>query len=96
MEKVYSFDPIPAELETEKHKYILGGQANLWTEYIPTESQAEYMLLPRMTALSEVLWTMKENKNWDDFKVRLTDFKSTYDDMGVNYATHIFKAEIKD
>ena len=93
LEKVYSFDPIPAELEADKHQYILGGQANLWTEYIPTESQAEYMLLPRMTALSEVLWTSKEDKNWDDFILRLNDFRSVYNDLGVNYGKHVFNSK---
>lgn len=91
VEKVYAFDPIPEELEEDKHQYILGGQANLWTEYIPTEAQAEYMLLPRLTALSEVLWTAKEDKNYDDFKNRLNDFRAVYDDLGVNYAKHVFE-----
>ncbi len=96
LEKVYAFDPIPEELEAEKHQYILGGQANLWTEYIPTESQAEYMLLPRMTALSEVLWTTKEHKDWNDFKIRLNDFRSVYDELGVNYGKHLFEKETEE
>ena len=96
VEKVYAFDPIPEELEVEKHQFILGGQANLWTEYIETESHAEYMLLPRMTALSEALWTAKEDKNWDDFKIRLTDFRNTYDALGVNYGKHVFTETVEE
>ena len=91
VEKVYAFDPMPAELDAEKAKYILGGQANLWTEYIATESHAEYMLLPRMTALSEALWTDTANKDFEDFKVRLQDVRADYDRLGYNYATHVFE-----
>lgn len=91
VEKVYSFDPVPAELADENRQYILGGQANLWTEYIDTEKQAEYMLLPRMTALSEALWTSKEQKDYEDFKGRLTSFRSRYDAMNLNYAKHVFE-----
>lgn len=91
VEKVYAFDPMPAELEAEKAKYILGGQANLWTEYIATESHAEYMLLPRMTALSEALWTDTSNKDFEDFKVRLQDVREDYDRLGYNYAKHVFE-----
>jgi hexosaminidase len=91
VEKVYAFDPMPAELDAEKAKYILGGQANLWTEYIATESHAEYMLLPRMTALSEALWTDTGRKDFEDFKVRLKDVREDYDRLGYNYAKHVFE-----
>ena len=62
VEKVYAFDPIPEELEEEKHPYILGGQANLWTEYIPTEEQAEYMLLPRMNCVKRGAYGLQKLK----------------------------------
>ena len=55
----------------EEQKYIIGAQANLWTEYIANNAKVEYMLFPRIEALSEVLWSPKENRNWDDFKNRL-------------------------
>jgi len=90
VEKVYSFDPMPAELDSAKQVFILGGQANLWTEYIASEAQAEYMLLPRMTALSEALWTESSSKDWDDFKQRLHHMRSLYDQRSYNYATHVF------
>ncbi len=63
VEKVYSYDPIPEELSEDKHKYILGAQGNVWTEYITTPEHVEYMVLPRLTALSEVLWTSKPQKD---------------------------------
>lgn len=94
VEKVYSFDPVPEELGENKAKYILGGQANLWTEYISTESYAEYMLLPRLTALSEALWTPKEMKDWTNFTNRLNHFRYRYEALGLNYGKHIFDEDV--
>lgn len=71
IEKVYSFEPVPEELTADEAKHILGPQANLWAEYIPNESHMEYMIYPRLLALSEVAWTQPENKSWDEFKVRV-------------------------
>ena len=68
MEKVYSFNPIPKELSEEESKYILGAQANLWTEYINTPEHAEYMLFPRIAALSEVVWEHQIQKNTKNSK----------------------------
>lgn len=86
LEKVYSFEPTPADsLTEEQYRHILGGQANLWTEYIPTQSHAEYMLLPRLAALAEVLWSPKEKRNYTDFLGRLKELAKRYDAMGVNY-----------
>jgi hexosaminidase len=91
VEKVYSYDPIPEELSEDKHKYILGAQGNVWTEYITTPEHLEYMVLPRLTALSEVLWTSKPQKDWSDFKQRLTGLKSRYEQLDYNYAPHVFQ-----
>ncbi len=85
LEKVYSFEPVPPELTAEEAKYILGGQANIWTEYIETPQQVEYMAFPRMLALSEVLWSQKEDRNFDDFKKRLNAILPRLDKQGVNY-----------
>ncbi|HYH16235.1 MAG TPA: family 20 glycosylhydrolase, partial [Flavisolibacter sp.] len=86
IEAVYAYEPIPAALSTEEGKYIMGAQANLWTEYIKYPSKVEYMIFPRMSALSEVLWTPKEKKNWKDFEKRLqTQFKR-YDLWKANYS----------
>jgi hexosaminidase len=67
LSKIYSYNPVPAVLTPDQQKYIIGVQANLWTEYIPTETKVEYMLLPRMLALSEVAWSPLANKNFNDF-----------------------------
>jgi hexosaminidase len=71
LEKVYAYDPVPAELNAEEAKYILGAQGNVWTEYINEPKNVAYMALPRMCALAEVLWTKKENKNLNSFVQRL-------------------------
>jgi len=88
--KVYSFEPTPPELTAAEKKYILGAQANLWTEYIPTEQYAEYMVLPRMAALAEVLWTPASQKNWESFKVRMQPQYQRYATLGANYAKSAF------
>ena len=88
VEKVYSYNPLPKELTKEEQKYILGAQANLWTEYITTPEQVEYMILPRLTALSEVVWSTSETKNWNDFQIRLNHLTKRYDALGLNYAKH--------
>ncbi|GFR74545.1 beta-hexosaminidase [Elysia marginata] len=90
VEEVYSYYPIPGELKEDEQKYILGAQGNVWTEYMANTSKVEYMILPRMTALSEVLWTSKESKNWEEFKLRLQNMRRIYDKDGYNYAKHLF------
>ncbi len=85
LKDVYHYQPIPEELDTTYYKYILGSQANLWTEYIPTEEHAEYMLFPRLCALAEILWTKPEKQNWNDFLVRMDQFYPYFDRWGVNY-----------
>ena len=95
LDKVYSFNPIPASLTPEQATYILGAQANIWTEYINFPEQVEYMLLPRMLALSEVLWTSKENKNYDDFLSRLLFHFQLLDKTNTNYAKSIYQINYK-
>ena len=88
VEKVYSYEPTPSELSAEERKYILGAQGNVWTEYMPTWNLVEYNVLPRMTALSEVVWSTKKNRNWEDFHKRLKQMVKRYDALGYNYAKH--------
>ncbi|GAB3637730.1 family 20 glycosylhydrolase [Hymenobacter arcticus] len=88
--KVYAFEPTPPELNAEERKYILGAQANLWTEYIPTTQYVEYMVLPRMSALAEVLWTPASQKNWESFKVRMQPQYQRFAALGANYAKSAF------
>ena len=85
LEKVYSFEPVPVELASEHQKHVIGAQGNVWTEYIHTPSDVEYMALPRMCALAELVWTPAELKDWDDFRDRLDRFLERLDAMGVNY-----------
>jgi len=82
----YSYNPTPAVLTADQQKFIMGVQANLWTEYIPTEPKAEYMLYPRLLALSEVAWTPLANKNFKDFsEVRLPGQLAFLDKNNYNY-----------
>ncbi len=93
LEKVYGFNPIPEELTTEESKYVLGAQGNIWTEYIPNENHLEYMAFPRMLALSEVVWSQPEHKNYKDFVSRLENFHLRLDALDINYANHLYEIE---
>ncbi len=94
VEKVYQFDPIPAELNEEEKQFILGAQGNVWTEYIGTEKQVEYMIFPRMTALSEVLWTYPKDRNFDQLKPRLLKHFEIWDKLGINYSKALFELKM--
>lgn len=93
LEKVYGFNPIPDELTSEESKYVLGAQGNIWTEYIATEEQLEYMAFPRMLAMSEVVWSQPENKDYKDFVPRLEVFNKRLEVLGINYANHLYEVE---
>ncbi len=85
---VYAYEPTPEELTEAESKYILGAQGNVWTEYMKTTDYVEYMILPRMTALSEVVWSPKQSRNWEDFHSRLQHFSDRFDALQLNYAKH--------
>lgn len=89
VDTVYSYDPVPTELTAEQQKYIIGVQANVWTEYIPSFSQIEYMCLPRMAAMAEVQWTEPQKKNYQNFLTRLPQLVGIYDAKGYTYAKHV-------
>lgn len=91
VEKVYSYEPLPETLDAEAKSRIKGVQANLWTEYIPFTTQAEYMVLPRMAALAEVQWTPAGQKNFDNFSKRALRLSDLYDRYGYVYARHLWK-----
>ena len=86
LEKVYRYEPIPSVLTPEQSKHILGAQGCAWTEYMEDEKKVEYMVFPRISALSEIVWTPKENKSWDEFKSRMAKQFKRYDQRGINYA----------
>ena len=85
LDSVYAYNPTPENLSEDEKKFIMGAQGNVWTEYIPNFHQVEYMSLPRVCALSEVLWTSKEKKDYPDFKKRLTENVKMLDRTKVNY-----------
>ena len=95
VEKVYSFEPVNDTLSTDVKKHIIGVQANLWSEYVPTFSHVEYMELPRMAALCEVQWCKPENRDFQDFKQRLLPLFGIYEKRQYNYARHILDIEEK-
>ncbi|UMB61953.1 glycoside hydrolase family 20 protein [Lutibacter sp. A80] len=86
LSKVYEFDPIVEDLTEDETKHILGGQANLWAEQIKTEDHSEYMIFPRLAALSEALWSPKESRNWEDFSKRISSMFKRYEFLDINYA----------
>lgn len=86
LERVYAFDPLEG-LDAGERCCVLGVQANLWTEYIPDFDQAQYMLLPRLSALAEVGWSL-DRKNYDDYLLRLRRLIRIYDAAGYRYARH--------
>lgn len=90
LEKVYSLEPLPDELTNEQKKLIVAVQANMWTEYIKTPQHVEYMLMPRIDALSEVQWCMPEQKDYNSFVNRLMKMMTIYKKLGYNYAKHVF------
>lgn len=94
--KVYAFNPLEVVegMGDDAAKHLLGVQANLWTEYIPTFSHAQYMELPRMSALAEVQWQNPDDKDYDAYRNRLPSLLAIYDRLGWNYARHICDPEV--
>jgi hexosaminidase len=89
--EVYGYEPVPPQLSGAEANHVLGAQANVWTEYIPTAEHVEYMVYPRAVAMAEVLWTPKEKRNYNDFLKRMGTHFKRLDERKVNYAKHILK-----
>ena len=85
LEKIYAYEPIPAELTSEEARHILGAQAQLWTEYMPTTRHVEYMAFPRLCALAEAVWTPSAGKDYADFTRRLGTHLKRLGILDVNY-----------
>jgi hexosaminidase len=85
LSRVYQFEPAPDSLSEQQRRHILGGQGNLWTEFVPTPQHAQYMVLPRMAAMAEVLWTARDKRSYDDFLLRLNAQYSRYREAGVSF-----------
>ncbi|ALJ04186.1 beta-N-acetylhexosaminidase [Pseudalgibacter alginicilyticus] len=90
LSKVYQFDPVVDSMTEEEANHVLGGQANLWAEHVSTEPHSQYMIFPRLAALSETVWSPKASRNWDDFSNRLISMFQRYDYLGINYAKSSF------
>jgi hexosaminidase len=90
--KSYSFEPVPDGVDA---KYILGGQGNLWSEQLPTFRYAQYMTYPRAWALSEVYWSPKASKNWDNFAQRMETHFDRSDIAEINYSRAVYDAIVK-
>jgi len=95
VEKVYAFNPTPVELSAEQANYILGAQANVWTEYMEDAAKVEYMIFPRMMALSEVLWGTSNPEKFQDFQNRMVQQFSILDKKGIHYSRAIFEVTTK-
>lgn len=91
IEKVYSYEPIPDGLDINQATKILGAQGNVWTEYIKTPEMVEYMSVPRMTALSEIVWSKRKKRNFSEFNTRLIFFKYFLDLKEINYRKKSFQ-----
>ena len=85
IDTVYSYEPVPAELEARFAKHILGAQGQVWTEYLEGPKSVEYMAYPRVAALAEVVWTPRERRNFADFASRLDAHFRRLDALDVNY-----------
>jgi len=92
LEKAYSFEPVPEGIDS---KYILGGQANLWTEVIPTLSYAYYMAYPRAFAIAETVWSPKGKKNWTSFIGRVENQFKIFDADNTNISKAVLDPIIK-
>ena len=94
LKKVYSFEPVAAELTPEEAKYIMGAQGCLWTEYVTDGKTAEYMILPRLTALSEVVWSAPATRSWEGFSTRLGRMTEHFDAAGWSYSKGSFRVDM--
>lgn len=95
LENTYSYNPTPKDLTEEEQQYIMGAQANVWSEYLPTAEKIEYVVFPRIAALSEVVWSPLEAKNWARFKEKIPLQLQRYDGLSINYAKSIYYVTYK-
>ncbi len=93
LEQVYNYDPIPKDLSRQASKYIIGAQANLWTQYMKSPEYVEYMTYPRAAALAEVVWSQKASRNYPWFKKRMVELLKRYDAEGIRYCKAAFKQQ---
>jgi len=85
LEETYRYEPVPSELTADEARHILGPQGNVWTEYMPTPEQVEYMVYPRALALAEIAWSPQDRRDWDGFQTRLPAALAQLDKLGIRY-----------
>jgi hexosaminidase len=95
LKKVYDYEPVPEGLDETLTNQLLGVQANIWTEYMPNEKHVEYMLFPRIAALSEVAWQAPGTKNWPHFRQKMNQMLKHYDAMDINYAYSALRPSVQ-
>lgn len=94
LKKVYSYEPIPATLTQTEAQHVLGAQGNVWTEWIPTPARVEYMILPRMSALAEAVWSPATSRDWTNFQERVQDLFKRFEKWGVHYCSGTYRINI--
>ncbi len=95
LEAVYAYEPVPKELSEKEATFVLGAQANVWTEYMASPSKIEYQIFPRILALSEVLWSKKENKNWAAFETKLPMFLNFLKQKNISFSNAYYDINAK-
>ena len=95
MQRVYAFDPVPAQLTPAQRKHVLGVQANMWTEHTRTYERLQHNLFPRMSALAEIAWTPLERKSYDDFLARLPAQLQRYRALDIAYGQTALSVAMK-
>ena len=93
LEKVYDYDPCPSLLSDSERKFVIGAQGNIWTEHVKTFRQVQYLALPRMAALAEVLWSAPIERDLDDFVNRCSKLADIYSRCGYHYGSQIFRVK---
>jgi len=89
VEKVYAFEPVPVDLPADQSNLVLGAQGSVWTEYMATPEQVEYMVFPRLLALAEVVWSASEARNYESFLTRLKPNAERLQRLGIRVAPHV-------
>jgi len=95
LHKVYQFEPVPPELTDVEAKHILGAQGNVWSEYLSTTKDVEYMAFPRVSAMAEVVWGTKENRNWESFCRRLPADFERYTQLDIQPSKAFFDVQFQ-
>ena len=95
LQLVYRFEPVPDELSATEAKHVLGAQANVWTEYMPTPMSVEHMVFPRLSALAEVLWSSKGNRNWDLFRNRMPSEFKRYEQLNIKASKAFYEVQFQ-